>query len=79
MVYEPAFTPESGKLAVAAPPVTVPDVTVPIVAPPFLTVNVTVPTFTVLGLTVADSTTEGAPKVAEALDPAVVVEALPAT
>jgi hypothetical protein len=67
-------------VALAAPDVTVPEVTgVPIVVPPCDTVNVTVPVFTVPDalVTVADSVTFCALvlKLAEALTPVVVVAA----
>jgi hypothetical protein len=59
MLYEPALTPESEKVALAFPPETVPEVTgVP------LTVKVTVPVFTagpLAGETVAASVTEVSP------------------
>jgi hypothetical protein len=81
IVYVPASTPDSEKLASAVPPETVPDVAVPIVVAPFLTVNVTVPALTagpLAGVTVELSVTEASPYVAVALEAAVVVLTVPA-
>ena len=72
-MYVPALTPESEKLALAAPPVTVPEVAVPIVVLPLLMVNVTVPTLTVFGLTVAERLTDASPYVATAFEAVVLV------
>jgi hypothetical protein len=78
IVYVPALIAAvNGKVALAAFPVTVPEVMVPIVVEPFLIVKVTVPALTVplLGVTVADRVTEVAPYVALATLAAVVVVA----
>ncbi len=75
------MTPLSGKLAVAAPTATVPEVTVPIVVAPCLTVNVTVPSPTVavdglFAVTLAERVTFGPPNAPLVLETVVVVLAL---